>query len=43
MPGRVHPEGEITLLPMDFFEFQQMRHQDPIILKKKRNSTLEIH
>jgi predicted AAA+ superfamily ATPase len=27
MPGRLHPEGELTLLPMDFFEFQQMRLQ----------------
>jgi predicted AAA+ superfamily ATPase len=27
MPGRVHPEGELTLLPMDFFEFQRMRRQ----------------
>lgn len=27
MPGRIHPEGELQLLPMDFFEFRKMREQ----------------
>lgn len=27
MPGRIHSDGDLQLLPMDFFEFRRMREQ----------------